>query len=78
MLADSTRNPANEIDGRLSPHQNSQAASGDIACDFLSNGIKIRGGSTSNINYANLNMMYGLAIAEEPLVSSNGVPATAR
>ena len=79
QLADSKRNPSNEIDKKLSPHNsNVEATTGDIGCDFLSNGIKIRGGSTSDANYGNNNMMYGLAIAEHPLVASNDVAATAR
>ena len=80
MIADSVRNPnpTNEIDKKLQPHtSNVEATTGDIACDFLSNGIKIRGGSTSDINHTNLNMMYGLAIAAEPFVGSNDVAATA-
>ena len=79
QIADSKRNPSNEIDKKLAPHTaNVEATTGDIGCDFLSNGIKIRGGSTSDINYSNGNMMYGLAIAERPLVASNNVAATAR
>ena len=79
MIADNARNPSNEIDKKLAPHTaNVEATTGDIGCDFLSNGIKIRGGSTSDINYSNGNMMYGLAIAERPLVASNNVAATAR
>ena len=78
MIADNTRNPNNEKDKKLQPHTaNTEATTGDIACDFLSNGIKIRGGSTSDANYANLNMMYGLAIAAEPFVGSNNIAATA-
>jgi len=79
MIADNKRNTYNAIDKRLSPHTSDvEATTSDIACDFLSNGIKIRGASTSNINHTNGNMMYGLAIAERPLVASNNVAATAR
>ena len=79
MIADSKRNLSNEIDKKLQPHNNNaEATTSDIACDFLANGIKIKGGSTSDINHTVNNMMYGLAIAEEPLVSSNEIPATAR
>ena len=79
QIADSKRNPSNEIDKKLAPHNsNVEATTGDIGCDFLSNGIKIRSGSTSDANYSNGNMMYGLAIAEHPLVASNDVVATAR
>ncbi len=79
QMADNKRSPFNEIDKKLNPSTTSaESTTGDIACDFVSTGIKIRGGSTSDINYANLNMMYGLAIAEHPLVSSNDIPCTAR
>lgn len=79
MIADNKRNPTNEKDKKLSPHNNNaEATTGDIACDFLSNGIKVRGGSTSDVNHTNLNMMYGLAIAESPLVGTNNIPNNAR
>ena len=79
QIADNKRNPSNEIDKKIQPStSNAEVTTGDIACDFLSNGIKIRGGSTSDINHTNLNMMYGLAIAEAPLVGSNNIPATAK
>ncbi len=79
QMADNKRSTFNEIDKKLNPSTTSaESTTGDIACDFVSTGIKIRGGSTSDINYANLNMMYGLAIAEHPLVSSNDIPCTAR
>ena len=78
QMADSKRNPFNEKDKKLSPHNNNaEVTTGDIACDFLSNGIKIRAGSTADANYADLNMMYGLAIAAEPFVGSNNIAATA-
>jgi hypothetical protein len=44
-------------------------------CDILSNGFKFRG-TESNVNGAS-NYLYW-AFAEEPLVSSNNIPATAR
>ena len=79
MIADNARSPSNEIDKKIQPHTpDAEATTGDIACDFLSNGIKVRGGGTSDINHTNLNMMYGLAIAEAPLVGSNNIPATAK
>ena len=78
MIADNKRNPFNEKDKKLSPHNtNAEATTGDIACDFLSNGIKVRGSGTSDVNHTNLNMMYGLAIAAEPFVGSNNIAATA-
>jgi len=44
--------------------------------DFLSNGFKFRG-TESNFNDTNYDYIY-FAFAEEPLVASNGTPATAR
>ena len=44
--------------------------------DFLSNGVKIRN-SNNSINTSGSTYIY-MAFAEEPLVSSNGVPATAK
>jgi len=79
MIADHKRSFYNEVDKKLRPQGTDvEATTGDIGCDFVSNGIKIRGGSTSDINHTNGNMMYGLAIAERPLVASNNVAATAR
>ena len=44
--------------------------------DFLSNGVKIRN-SNNSINTSGSTYIY-MAFAEEPLVASNGIPATAR
>jgi len=79
MIADNKRNTYNPIDKKLAPHSTAaEATTSDIGCDFLSNGIKITGGSTSDINHTNDNMMYGLAIASAPLVGTNNIPCTAR
>ena len=77
MIADNKRNALNEKDKKIQPHtSDAEVTTSDIACDFLSNGIKVRGAGTSDINHTDLNMMYGLAIAAEPLVGSNDVAAT--
>tara|TARA_R100001086_G_scaffold4647_2_gene3108 strand:- start:3073 stop:4164 length:1092 start_codon:yes stop_codon:yes gene_type:complete len=79
MIADNKRDVGNECNNRISPSSDAgNAVSGDIGCDFLSNGIKIRGGSTSNINYVAGNTYGYIAIADAPIVGSNNVPATAR
>ena len=44
--------------------------------DFLSNGVKIRN-SNNSINTSGSTYIY-MCFAEEPIVSSNGVPAVAR
>jgi len=50
--------------------------SSNFNCDILSNGFKFRG-TESNVNDTNAEYIY-YAFAEEPLVASNGTPATAR
>ena len=60
----------------LSNAESNQQSGSLYVSDFLSNGIKIRG-TDSNIN-ANAGTYIYMAFAEEPLVSSNNIPATAR
>ena len=59
----------------LQPNNTGEESS-DIDLDLLSNGFKPRGTQTGHNGSGN-NYIY-MAFAEEPLVSSNGVPATAR
>ena len=62
---------------KLSLFPNTSAVeAGDYLTDFLSNGFKIRS-NTGSLNNNNIKYAY-LAFAEEPLVASNGVAATAR
>ena len=74
-INDSTRSPDNVVDERIKI--NSSAAETDSdAIDFLSNGFKIR---TSGTSYnQNANTYIYMAFAEQPFVSSKGVPCTAR
>ena len=77
QLHDSKRTPTNVSDTILFPNGNTadSQASG-YAMDMLSNGFKIR---TDNNGKNNSSSDYiFLAFAEEPLVSSNNIPATAR
>lgn len=53
---------------------NAAEVDGDLPYEFLSNGVKMRG-TTQN---GSGNTFVYMAFAEEPLVSSNGVPAVAR
>jgi len=48
----------------------------DRLVDFLSNGVKIRG-TSGQMNGSGNTFVY-MAFAEEPIVASNGIPATAR
>jgi len=50
--------------------------SGDYLTDFLSNGFKIRS-ATGSLNTSSATYIY-MAFAEEPLVGTNNIPATAR
>jgi hypothetical protein len=73
---DNKRNTANPITQGLSPDtSNAESAPYTAAMDFLSNGFKIREGG-SDINRST-GLIY-MAFAEQPFVTSTGVPATAR
>jgi len=76
FIFDNVRDVDNFVDKHLIANTNVVEGSGSHAMDFVSNGIKIRnagdGTNTSAKNY-----IY-LAFAENPFVSSSGVPATAR
>jgi len=75
QMFDNKRSPFNEMDERL---KISDAAAEDenLGRDFLSNGFKIRN-NNATINGSGVDMFY-IAFAENPLVTSTGVPATAR
>jgi len=69
--------PGNVVNNRIQPNSNNAEGTGDdIGYDFLSNGFKTR---TSNANYNASGSVYiYMAFAENPFVTSTGVPATAR
>ena len=69
MNPNQTQNPSANVDSV----ENKASA---FAVDFLSNGIKIRGGD-GDINTNGGSYLY-MAFAEEPLVGTNNIPATAR
>ena len=78
FINDVKRNTFNVVNTQLYPNlsvveENTSATQLDI----LSNGFKLRGTSANALNSGNDTYIY-IAFAEEPLVSSNGVPATAR
>jgi hypothetical protein len=75
FLFDSTRDPVNPNNDRLLPDV-SNAESESEELDFLSNGFKIRTGSSA-VNTSGGTYIY-MAFAEHPFVSSEGVPVTAR
>ena len=72
---DNKRPAYNLTNLELQPN-NSGIESSDIQLDILSNGFKPRG-SQGGHNGSGKNYIY-MAYAEEPLVSTNGTPATAR
>jgi len=74
VMHDSKR-PAYNPESYLYPHATNVEAS-DIPHDFLSNGFKIRGTFTDT-NGSGANYIY-MAFAENPFVSSKGLPCTAR
>ena len=84
ILYDTKRNPGNVTNSKLSPSANNTAPNGapglgDTAynmIDIYSNGFKIRSNNAAS-SEADATFIYA-AFAEEPLVTSGGVPATAR
>jgi len=75
-LYDSKRLGYNGGDAPLFANLTNAEASDYGRIDFLSNGFKIRT-TNAQVNNNNTNQIY-LAFAEEPIVASNGIPATAR
>ena len=59
------------------PNANNAEATSGVRFDFLSNGFKIREGSSADINQSGVEFIY-MAFAENPFVTSTGIPATAR
>ena len=74
-MIDSVRNPSNDVDKILFPSSNDAEVTTTVA-DINSTGFKIRL-TSSGWNHNQDKFIY-LAFAEEPLVSSNNIPATAR
>ena len=74
-IFDNKRNTLNPVDKRLAP---SLTAAEDTvsSIDFLSNGFKIRNSGTT-LNESGTTISY-FAIAENPFVTSTGIPTTAR
>ena len=68
---------SNVVDNYLKPDENAAetTASSNFPVDFLSNAFKLRG-TDSGFNNGSSSYIY-MAFAEEPIVSSNGIPAVA-
>ena len=76
-MADNKRSPFNGVENVLYPNLNNLEGTGvTTRMDLLSNGFKMR---TSGSDYNNSSASYiYMAFAENPIVGSNNVPATAR
>jgi hypothetical protein len=74
-MKDNKVNPNNPVSVEMYANDTSGDTAGS-AIDFLSNGVKIRS-SSGTYNHSGISYAY-MAFAEEPFVSSNDVPATAR
>jgi len=75
MMTDNKMNLFNVINKRLNPNSNGAEQSTDII-DFVSNGFKLR--ATPDYMNGNGSTYIYMAFAENPFVTSTGVPATAR
>jgi len=77
VMHDSARGGSNVIDARLFPNtSDAESSNGNGAIDFLSNGFKYR--TSSDGQNGSGNAMFYMAFAENPLVTTGKVPATAR
>ena len=77
VILDNKRDPFNPAETRLKPNKNKadNTALSDLM-DFTSNGFKLRS-SSATINSNNTDYIYW-AFAENPFVTSTGIPTTAR
>ena len=75
MMWDNKRDTFNVVDARIYPNRSYAEGTGVIG-DFLSNGVKIR--NSGGWENGNGNKIIYMAFAENPFVSSKGVPVTAR
>jgi len=77
FLTDNKRNEFNAVDKLVyAESSNAEVTSGSHPIDFLSNGFKCRGTGAGN-NSSGATYIY-MAFAENPLVGTNNIPATAR
>ena len=77
LIHDNKRGPINVNQNRINPNDSgAESSAAYFNLDFLSNGFKIRSTDTA-LNQSGEVYVF-MAFAEEPLVASNGTPATAR
>ena len=77
VINDNKRNAFNPNSNTLTPHNSETENTGTDRTDFLSNGFKLRVGSSTAWN-GNGNKIVYMAFAESPFVTSTGIPTTAR
>ena len=75
VIIDAKRDPFNVTDARLRANTNAVEVTEGFF-DFLSNGFKVR--LTGTDKNDDTNVYIYMAFAEQPFVSSEGVPTTAR
>ena len=76
MMYDAKRLGYNPAYSRLYANTNG-AEDAETKMDFISNGVKLRSAGDGHINQNGYNFIY-MAFAENPLVSSNNIPALAK
>ena len=77
IIMDTKRSPFNVVDDLVEPQSSgAEATDSSYHVDYLSNGFKIR--NTNNVFNNSSGAYVYMAFAEEPLVSSNNIPCTAR
>ena len=77
VIADNKRGPINENEQSLYANTVATETTNDFNGDFLSNGFKLYG-STYPANSGGTNTFAYFAFAENPFVTSTGIPTTAR
>jgi len=80
-VMDNKRDIDNPVTGGLNPDANGAEFTDQFIVDFLSNGFKIRNdnsGSGASVNHTTYDPYLYMAFAEQPFVTSGGVPCTAR
>ena len=75
-ILDNKRDPENVVDKYLNPDNTAAEATFTFG-DFLSNGFKWRSSSGTSFNESGTSYIYA-AFAENPFVTSTGIPTTAR
>ena len=79
MIIDNKRNPINVAASNLDASSSgAESTTADYDIDLVSNGFKVKSGNTSYGNHTVGNIYIYMAFAENPFVTSTGIPTTAR